>query len=116
LRYIVSTDTAENCLSRSQNTLSIQTTVLKGFIYIKQVFLGDLVVSYLPLDPRFTGSNLAKDDILRLMKIRSMTSFGGDVKLSAPCKIIRTLQSMMDALPADKSGSMGLEYYMIHGS
>jgi hypothetical protein len=43
------------------------------------------------LDPRFVGSNLAKDDgFLRAIKILIMTSFEGEVKLSVPCrKIIR---------------------------
>jgi hypothetical protein len=44
------------------------------------------VVACLPLDPRFTGSNLAEDDgFLRVIKIHSTTSFGGEVKLSVPC-------------------------------
>jgi hypothetical protein len=44
----------------------------------------------LPLDLRFAGSNQAEDDgYLRAIKTRSMTSSGGDVKLSTPCKILR---------------------------
>jgi hypothetical protein len=40
----------------------------------------------LPLDPRFTGSNLAKvDGFVRAIKIHNMTSFGGEVKPSVPC-------------------------------
>jgi hypothetical protein len=40
----------------------------------------------LPLDPRFAGSNLAEDDgFLTGIKIHSMTSFTGEVKLSAKC-------------------------------
>jgi hypothetical protein len=39
------------------------------------------------LDPRFVGSNLAEDDgFLRAIKIRSATSFGGEVKPSVPCR------------------------------
>jgi hypothetical protein len=45
------------------------------------------VVAFLPLDPRFAGSNPAEDDgFLRVIKIRSTTSFGGEVKPSAPCR------------------------------
>jgi hypothetical protein len=37
------------------------------------------------LDPRFTGSNLAKDGgFLRVIKIHSTNYFGGEVKPSAP--------------------------------
>jgi hypothetical protein len=44
------------------------------------------VVTYLPSDPRFVGSNQAEDDgYLRVIKIRTMTSFGGDVKPLVPC-------------------------------
>jgi hypothetical protein len=46
------------------------------------VCLGDLVVACLPLNPRFTGSILAKDDgFLRAM------SFGREVKLGVPCHV-----------------------------
>jgi hypothetical protein len=41
------------------------------------------VVTCLPLDPRLTVSNLAEDDgFLRVIKIRSTTSFVGEVKPS----------------------------------
>jgi hypothetical protein len=50
-----------------------------------QVTLSGLVVACLPLDPRFMGSNPAKDDgFLWVIKICSTTSFGEEVKLSAP--------------------------------
>jgi hypothetical protein len=50
------------------------------------VALGGLVVACLPLDPRFAGSNPADDDgFLRVIKIHSATSFGGEVKPSVPC-------------------------------
>jgi hypothetical protein len=40
----------------------------------------------LPLDPRFMGSSLAEDNgFLREIKICGTTSFGGEVKLPAPC-------------------------------
>jgi hypothetical protein len=45
------------------------------------------VVACVPLDPRFAGSNKAEDDgLLRVIKIRSTTSFGGEVKPSVPCR------------------------------
>jgi hypothetical protein len=38
------------------------------------------------LDPRFAGSNPAEDDgFLRVIKVCSMTSFGGEVKPLVPC-------------------------------
>jgi hypothetical protein len=41
------------------------------------------VVACLPLDPMFGGSNPAEDDgFLRVIKIRSTNSFGGEVKSS----------------------------------
>jgi hypothetical protein len=45
------------------------------------------VVACLPLDPRFAGSNPAEDyGFLRVIKMCSTTSFGGDVKSSVPCR------------------------------
>jgi histidyl-tRNA synthetase len=42
------------------------------------------------MDPRFASSNPAKDAFLRAIIIRSMTSFGEEVKLSVPRrKILR---------------------------
>jgi hypothetical protein len=41
------------------------------------------VVACLPLDPRFAGSNPVEDDgFLRVIKIRSTNSCGGEVKPS----------------------------------
>jgi hypothetical protein len=38
------------------------------------------------VDARFAGSNVAEDDgFLKVIKIRSTTSFGGEVKPSVPC-------------------------------
>jgi hypothetical protein len=55
--------------------------------FINEITLGGLVVACYPLDPRFAGSNPAEDDgFLRVIKIRSMTSFGGEVKPSVPCR------------------------------
>jgi hypothetical protein len=40
-----------------------------------------------PLDPRFSGSIPTEGDgFLRVIKIRSTTSFGGEVKPSVPCR------------------------------
>jgi hypothetical protein len=49
------------------------------------------VLACLTLNLRFAGSNPAEDDgFLRVIKITSTTSFGGDVKPSSPCgKILR---------------------------
>jgi hypothetical protein len=53
----------------------------------KNFALGGLVVACLPPDPRFAGSNPAEDNgFLRVIKIRSTTSFGGEVKSSVPCR------------------------------
>jgi hypothetical protein len=51
-------------------------------------------LSCLLLNTRFVGWNLAKDDgFLTAIKIRSTTSFGGEVKLAVPCrKIIRHVE------------------------
>jgi hypothetical protein len=44
--------------------------------------VGGLVVACLPLDPKFAGSNPAEDDgFLRVIKVRSTTSFGGEVNI-----------------------------------
>jgi hypothetical protein len=49
------------------------------------------VVAYLPLVPRFAGSNAVEDDgFLIVIKVHSMTFFGGEVRPSVPCrKILR---------------------------
>jgi hypothetical protein len=49
------------------------------------------VVTFLPLDTRFAGSNPAEvSRFLRVIKIRSTTYFGGKVQTSVPCrKILR---------------------------
>jgi hypothetical protein len=57
------------------------------------------VVVCQPLDPRFTVSNRAEDDgFLRVIKIRSRTSSGGEEMPSVPCRIFtvckRNLESM----------------------
>jgi hypothetical protein len=68
-----------------------------------------VVVACLQLDPRFAGSSPAEDDgFLGVIKIRSTTSFGGDVKSSVPCRRFtackRTLRAWKDALQAKFSG------------
>jgi hypothetical protein len=51
---------------------------------------GGLVVACLPQNPRLAGSNPAEDDgFLRVIKIRSTTSFGGEEKSSVPCRNLR---------------------------
>jgi hypothetical protein len=58
------------------------------------VALGGIVVACLPLDPTFAGSKPAEDDgLLSTIKIRSTTSFGGEVKPSVLCpKILRLVK------------------------
>jgi hypothetical protein len=52
-------------------------------------------LSCLPVDPSFAGSNPAEyNGFLRSIKIRSMTSTGGKLKPSAPCrKILRNVKN-----------------------
>jgi hypothetical protein len=48
------------------------------------------VVTVLTLDARFAGSNPADNDaLIRAIKIRRTSSFGGEVKSWACCKILR---------------------------
>jgi hypothetical protein len=63
-------------------------------VYVSMMFSAfdwGINLSSLPLDPRFEGSNPNEDDVLsRAIKIRSTTSFGGEVKPMFPCrKILR---------------------------
>jgi hypothetical protein len=54
-----------------------------------EVVLGGVIDIVLSLDPKFAGSNPAEDEgLLMAIKIRSTTSFGGEVKPSAPCRNI----------------------------
>jgi hypothetical protein len=58
---------------------------LQGFAIFK-VSLGGVVVMVLAIGPKLTGSNPAEGDgLLMAIKIHSTTSFGGEVKPSAPC-------------------------------
>jgi hypothetical protein len=72
--------------------------------------LGGLGVACLPLDPKVVGSR--SDGFLRVIKILSMTSFGGEVKQSVPshrfmaCK--RTLRSVKEILHRQDSVAMFL--------
>jgi hypothetical protein len=53
------------------------------------------------LDPGFVGSDLAKSNgFLRAIKICNMTSFGGELKSSAPCHEI--LRHIKDPLRYDR--------------
>jgi hypothetical protein len=59
------------------------------YIFI-MVALGGLVIACLPLDPRFAGSKPAGDDgFLSVIKIRSTSSFGGEVQSSVPCRHVK---------------------------
>jgi hypothetical protein len=49
----------------------------------------------LPLDPKFAGTNPAKTmDFLRAINIRSISSFGWEVKPEVPCKILRYVKEL----------------------
>jgi hypothetical protein len=52
----------------------------------------------LPLDPRFTGSDLAENDgFLREIKISGMSSFGGEVKSPTPThKILQHIKNLCE--------------------
>jgi hypothetical protein len=60
--------------------------------------IGDLAVTCLPPDPRFAGSDPAEDSgFLRAIKIRSTTSFRGEVKPLFPChKILQHLKEQYE--------------------
>jgi hypothetical protein len=58
------------------------------------IALGGLLVACLLMDPRLACSNLADGkEFLRVIKIRSTTSFGDEVKPSVPCKIYGMLKN-----------------------
>jgi hypothetical protein len=60
----------------------IKNSLILRLIYIRYVFL-----ACSPLDPRFAGSIPTEvDGFLSVIKIRSTTSFGGEVKSSVPCR------------------------------
>jgi hypothetical protein len=60
---------------------------IKYDLVLAVIALCGLVVVCLPSDAGFAGSNLAEDNgFLMAIKIRSTTSFGGEVKPSAPCR------------------------------
>jgi hypothetical protein len=70
----------------TQDTNRIQYELKSRELLLNKVFLGGLVVSVLGLDPSFAVSNTVEDDgFLRKIKIRSMTSLGGEAKPSIPC-------------------------------
>jgi hypothetical protein len=63
-------------------------SLIDHFHWVEAVALGGPVVIMLAIGPKFTGSNPAENDgFLRTIKIRS-TSFGGEVKPSAPRRIL----------------------------
>jgi hypothetical protein len=89
------------------------------YVYeLRAVALGGLVVACLPLGPRFAGSNPAEDDgFLRVIKFRSTTSFGGEVKPSVPCRRFtackKNLTSMKEMLCKQNSTAMFLTHVSI---
>jgi hypothetical protein len=60
-----------------------------SFLTPPLVRLGDKVVIALSIGTKVSGSNPDEDDgFLRTIKIRINTCFGGEVKLSTPCRNI----------------------------
>jgi hypothetical protein len=63
------------------------------------VALGGLVIACLPLDTRFAGSNPAEDDgFLRVIKIRSTTSFGGEVSRRSHVADLRHIKKNLTSM------------------
>jgi hypothetical protein len=68
--------------------------------------LDDIVVAHLSLDPRFAGSDPAEEDgFLKTNKIRSTTSFGGEVKPLVPCR--KTLRHVKNPYEYEKRYFVG---------
>jgi hypothetical protein len=69
-------------------------------IYIqvcRLVVLGGIMVSVLAIVPGFASSNPAEGDgFLGAVKVRSTPSLGGEVKPSAPCKILRHVKETFE--------------------
>jgi hypothetical protein len=60
------------------------------------------------VDPRFAGSIPTEGDgFLRVIKIRSATSFGGEVKPSVPCRRFKNLTGMNRTSNVRKVNSSG---------
>jgi hypothetical protein len=63
--------------------------MLKNSVILFHITLGGQWFVFLPLDPRFVGSNPDEGDgFLREIKIRSTFSFGGEVQPSVHCRNI----------------------------
>jgi hypothetical protein len=57
---------------------------------VLDVVLGGLAVIVLAIGPKVCGLKSGRERLIfKGYKIRSTTSFGGEVKPSAPCKILR---------------------------
>jgi hypothetical protein len=58
------------------------------------------VVSVLATGPKVAGSIPAEvDGLIKMIKIRSTTSFGGEVKPSVPCRRFKTCASKENTFP-----------------
>jgi hypothetical protein len=79
--------TFQSCYFKRTYNVGLHLLAHRIFVCV-YIALGGLVVACLLLDPWFAGSNPAEDDdgFLRVIKIRSATSFGGEVKPSVPCR------------------------------
>ena len=74
--------------------------------YVVNCGFGGLEVACWPLEPKFAGSNPAEAvGFFRLKKILSTPSFGGEVKLSVPCRRFTACKSFLNA--TWKSGISG---------
>ena len=68
---------------------------------------GGLGVACWPLVPKFAGSNLAEAvGFLRAKKILSMPSFGGEVKLSFPCRRFAPCKRTLNGVEVDISAKL----------
>ena len=75
------------CITKAQFKLLLYLLfALKNIVYYEPCGFGGLGVACWPLVPKFAGSNLAKAIGFLGRKILSMPSFGGEVKLSVPCR------------------------------
>jgi hypothetical protein len=73
-------------LSVQYNSLFLESDGNLTILPKNVVDLGGLVVSVLATGPKVRGFDPDRRWILRVIKIRSTTSFGGEVMPSVPCK------------------------------
>jgi hypothetical protein len=70
-----------------QHIFNFRNFITFMYLYFALICLGGLVVSVFATGPKVAGSIPAEvDGFLRVIEIRSTTSFGGKVKPSVPCR------------------------------